>query len=70
MGFPDNASGKEPARQCRNIRDMGLMPRSGRSPGGRCGNPLQYSCLENLLDREAWKATVSRLAESDISEAT
>ena len=70
MGFPGNASGKEPARQCRNIRDMGLMPRSGRSPGGGYGNPLQYSCLENLLDRGAWKATVYRLAESDISEAT
>ena len=38
--------------------DMGLIPGSGRSPGGRNGNPLQYSCLENPMDRGAWWATV------------
>ena len=38
--------------------DAGLIPRSGRSPGGEYGNPLQYSCLENSMDREAWQATV------------
>ena len=70
MGFPGNAGGKEPGRQCRNIIDMGSMPGSGRSPGGGNGNPLQHCCLENLLDRGAWKATVYRLAESDITEAT
>ena len=38
--------------------DMGSTPGSGRSSGGRHGNPLQYSCLENPMDREAWRATV------------
>ena len=38
--------------------DMGLIPRSGRSPGGGSDNPLQYSCLENSMDRGAWWATV------------
>ena len=42
----------------------GLIPESGRSPGGECDNPLQYSCLENLTDRGAWQATVQRFAES------
>ena len=39
-------------------RDMGLIPGLGRSPGVGDGNPLQYSCLENSVDREAWQATV------------
>ena len=39
-------------------RDMGLIPGSGKSPGGGNGNRLQYSCLENSMDREAWWATV------------
>ena len=43
-GFPGGSDGKEPA--C-NAGDTGLIPGWGRSPGGRCGNPLQYSCLEN-----------------------
>ena len=41
-----------------DIRDVGLISGSGRSPGGGHGNPLQYSCLENPMDREAWQATV------------
>ena len=41
-----------------DIRDMGLIPGSGRSPGGGNGNPLQYSCLENCMDRGVWQATV------------
>ena len=41
-----------------NARDVGLIPGSGRSPGGESGKPLQYSCLENLMDRGAWWATV------------
>ena len=40
------------------------------SPGGEHGNPLQYSCLENPMDREAWQATVHRVAVSDIPEVT
>ena len=47
-----------------NIRDMGSIPGSGRSPGGGHGNPLQYSCLENPMDRGAWQATVYGVTES------
>ena len=39
-----------------DVRDVGSIPGSGRSPGGRHGNPLQYSCLENPMDRGAWRA--------------
>ena len=45
-------------------RDAGLIPGSGRSPGGRHGNPLQYSCLENSMDRGAWWVAVHRVAKS------
>ena len=48
----------------RDIRDMGLIPDSGRSPGGGRGNPLQYSCLENPMDKGAWQATIQRVAKS------
>ena len=41
-----------------DVRDMGSIPGSGRSPGGGHGSPLQYSCLENAMDRGAWRATV------------
>ena len=44
-------------------RDMGLNPGSGRSPGVGNGNPLQYSCLENSMDRGAWQATIHRATE-------
>ena len=47
-----------------NIRDVGLIPGLGRFPGGRHGNPLQYSCLENPMDRGAWWATVYGVAKS------
>ena len=43
---------------------MGLIPRSGRSPGGGHGNPLQYSCLENFIDSGAWQARVHRVTKS------
>ena len=46
------------------LRGAGLIPGLGRSPGGGHGNPLQYSCLENLMDRGAWQATVHRVAKS------
>ena len=51
--FPGGASGKEPT-SAGDIRDTGLIPRSGRSPGGGHGNPLQYSFLENPMDGGAW----------------
>ena len=44
-----------------DVRDLGSIPGSQRSPGGGHGNPLQYSCLENPMDRGAWWATVHRL---------
>ena len=47
-----------------NVRDVGSIPGSGRSPGGRHGNLLQYSCLKNPIDRGAWWATVHRVAKS------
>ena len=43
--------------------DAGLIPGSGRSPGGGPGNPLQYSCLENPMDRGTWQASVLRVAK-------
>ena len=52
------------------IRDTGLTPGSGRSPGGGYGNPRQYSCLENPTDGGAWQATVHRVTESDRTEVT
>ena len=47
-----------------DIRDVGLIPQLGRSPGGRHGSPLQYSWLENPMDRGVWWATVHRVSKS------
>ena len=47
-----------------DIRDLGSIPGSGRSPGGGHGNPVQYSCLENLMDRGAWKAMIHWITKS------
>ena len=59
MGLPWWLDGKEPACQCRlDVRHAGSIPRFRRSPGEGNGNPLQYSCLENSMDRGAWRATV------------
>ena len=51
-----------------DVRDTGSTSGSGRSPGGGHGNPLQYSCLENLMDRGALWATVHGVAELDMTE--
>ena len=59
--FPSSSNGKESA--C-NAGDPGSIPGSGRSPGEGNGNPLQYSCLENPVDRGAWRATVHGMAKS------
>ena len=48
--------------------DSGSIPRSGRSPGGGHGNPLQYSCLENPTDRGAWQAAVHGVAKSQTQQ--
>ena len=47
-----------------DIKDVGLIPGSGRSPGGGHGNPLQYSCLENPMDRAAYKAAFHKVTKS------
>ena len=60
-GLPCSSNGKESA--C-DAGDQGLIPGSGRSPGDGNGNPLQYSCLENPMDTEAWWATVLGVAKS------
>ena len=61
MGSPGGSDRKESA--C-NAGDLGLIPESGRSPGGGNGNPLEYSGLENLMDRGAWQATVREATKS------
>ena len=55
--------------QLANVANAGLTPGLGGSLGGGNGNPLQYSCLENLMDKEDWQATVHEVAkESDMTE--
>ena len=49
---------KNPPANAGDIRDMGSIPGSGKSPGGGHGNPLQYSCLENPIDSGAWQDTI------------
>ena len=53
-----------------DLRDADLIPELGRSPGGGNGNPLQYSCLENPMDRGAWRTIVHRVTEVDMNEVT
>ena len=55
---------KNPPANAGDVRDMGSIPRLGRSPGGGHGNPLRYFCLENPMDRGAWRATVHRITKS------
>ena len=64
LGFPGGANGKEPACQCRRQRDPGFILGLGRCPGEGTGNPFQYSCLENPMDRGAWWATVHGVTKS------
>ena len=65
LDFPGGSDGKESAR---NAEDKGLIPGWGKSPGEGNGNPLQYSCLENPMDRGAWRATGHGVTESDTTE--
>ena len=55
---------KNPLASAGDIRNAGSIPGLGRCPGGGHGNPLQYSCLENPMDRRAWQATIHRIARS------
>ena len=61
MGFPGGSDGKASAS---NAGDPGSIPGLGRSPGEENGNPLQYSCLENYMDRGAWQAVVHGVAKN------
>ena len=65
---------KNPPANARDIRDVGSVPRLGRSSGGGHGNQLQYSYLENSIDRQAWKATVHKVKKKskklDTTEVT
>ena len=61
QGFPSGSVVKNPPA---NAEDVGLFPRLGRSPGEGNGNPLQYSCLENPMDRGAWQAKAHGVAKS------
>ena len=61
MDLPCSSYGKESAR---NAGDLGSIPGSGRSSGEGNGNPLQYSCLENPMDRGAWRVTVHGVSKS------
>ena len=64
-GFPSVTVVKNPLANAGNIRDIGSILGMGRFPGEGNGNPLQYSCLENAMDREAWRATVHGVTELD-----
>ena len=55
---------KNPPAHAGDLRDAGSIPGLGRSPEGGLVNPLQYSCLENLMERKAWLATVHTIAQS------
>ena len=61
MGFPGGSDGKESPG---NAGDMGSIPGLGKSPGEGNGNPLQYSCLENSMDKGAWQAIVRGVTKS------
>ena len=63
-GFPSGASGKNPPANTGPVGDTGSIPELGRSPAGGHGNLLQYSCLENPMDRGTWQATVHGVAQS------
>ena len=64
MGFPGGSVVKNLPANAGDIKDSGFIPGSGRSRGGRHGSPLQYSCLENPMDRGAWWAAVHGVAKS------
>ena len=68
MGFKEASQvallGKNPPAKVGDVGDAGLIPGSGRSPGSGHGNPLQYSCLENPMDRGVWRAAVHGVPKS------
>ena len=64
LDFPGDSAVKNSPVNAGDIRDSGLIPGLGRSPGEGDGNPFQYSCLRNPTDRRAWRATVHGVAKS------
>ena len=64
LGFPGSIVVKNLPANAGDARDSGLIPGLGKSPRGGNGNPLQYSCLENSMDRGAWQTTVHEVAKS------
>ena len=69
-GFPGGTVVNNLPANAGDARDPGSMSRFGRSPGGGNGNPLQYFCLENPMDREAWQAIIHGVTESDKTKET
>ena len=68
MGFLGGAEVKNPPANAGGARDVGLIPGLGRFPGRGHGSLLQYTCLENPMDRGAWQATVHGVAELDTTD--
>ena len=68
MGFHGGSVIKNPPGNAGDARDASLIPESGRSPGVGNGYPLQDSCLENSMDRGAWRALVHGVTKSDMTE--
>ena len=64
LGFPGGTNGEELPASAGDIRNVGSIPGSGRSSGKGHGDPLQYSCLQNPMDRGAWWAMIHRVAKS------
>ena len=69
-GFPGGLEVKNLPADAGGVEDVALIPGLGRSPGGGHDNPLQYSCLENPMDRGAWQATVYRVTKSQTRLST
>ena len=67
-GFPGGTVVKNPLANAGDTRDSGVIPRLRRSPGVGNGNPFQYSCQENSMEREAWQAKVHGVTDSDTTE--
>ena len=64
VGFPGGSVVKNPVTNGGDVEDEGLIPGLVRSPGGENGNPFQYFCLGNAMDRGAWQATVPKVTKS------
>ena len=66
MGFPGSSAAKNLPANAGDAGDTGVIPGLGKSPGEGNGNPLQYFCMENSMDRGVWQVTVHRVTKSRI----